>query len=465
MQAPRADLDGLQIAGSQPDVLVIGAGVAGLFAAYHLRQAGAGVTVVERGPLGGPQSCSAGNTGFVGTQGAAPLAEPGALSFRPRQPGTRGIRVAPRPDAGLLRWLRQFRRASDERQFAAGFTVLLELKRRSLAQLRELCAAGPLAEAFAAPGIVIAFKTADGYERARGALPAMVAGGVPLRVLDEPQLRALDPGAEFSIHGALFNAEGAYLRAAEFVVHLARELRRMGVSIVADTEVTGIGAHGRSVRVVRTTRGDVRPGQVVLAGGSWSASCASWLDIRLDLQPVKGYSVTVAATAGAPRLPVLLSEERIAVAPLGSRLRLAGLLELGGNDRTVDARRVRHLLRTARAYLPCLDGAVIGEAWTGLRPCSPDSLPFIGRAEPYLNLLIAAGHGHIGMGIAPAGGRLVAQLACGDQPDMDMTPFAVGRFSGRAARPADRLGGTRLPPPATSAEPADHNQPTLADGS
>jgi D-amino-acid dehydrogenase len=109
-------------------------------------------------------------------------------------------------------------------------------------------------------------------------------------------------------------------------------------------------------------------------------------------------------------------------------LRFAGDLALSGVDRSVSRRRVKRLLRTVHAYLPELDFGEPDEVWTGLRPCTPDSLPFLGRAPAYDNVTIAAGHGHNGMGLAPIAGRLVAQIVEGSRPDLDVTPFRVDRY-------------------------------------
>jgi len=405
-----------------PDVLVIGGGIAGLFCAYHLRRAGRAVAVVERGPVGGPLSCSAGNTGFVGTQGAAPLAEPGVL---------RQLRVTPRLDPELLSWLWHFRRAAGGRDRAAGYQRLLGLKKRSLEILRDLCASGRLADTFTVPGMVLAYRTADGFAKARRSVEQAVANGVPLRVLDPEELRALEPEVEFDIRGALYNDEGGFLRVPDFVVEFARLLAGMGVDILERAEVVGFEVTDRVVRRVLTTRGDFRPGETVLAAGAWSAGCARELNLGLKLQPVKGYSVTVKTPPGAPRRPVLLGEGRIAVAPLGDRLRFAGALQLSGFDRTVSRRRVDAIRHTVRAYLPRLEHTEILQTWTGFRPCTPDSLPFLGRAEPYRNLTVCCGHGHIGMGLAPASGELVAQIVTGQRPDTDVAPFRVDRYRGR----------------------------------
>jgi len=207
----------------------------------------------------------------------------------------------------------------------------------------------------------------------------------------------------------------------------------LGVEIHSQAEVVGFEVAGRTITTVRTARGDFRPGEVVLTAGAWSAECARRLDVELALQPVKGYSVTVEAPPDAPRLPVLCAEARIAVAPLGDRLRLGGTLELSGMDTAIPAQRVEDIRRTVERYLPGLKCTTIVETWSGLRPGTPDSRPYLGRVDSYTNLTVACGHGHLGMGLAPFSGKLVAQIVTGQQPDVDLAPFRVDRFGGSAA--------------------------------
>lgn len=429
---------------TDPDVVVVGGGVAGLFCAYHLRRAGASVTVLERGALGGPQSCSSGNTGFVGTHGAAPLAEPGLRAFRAlgMLSADAPFYVKPRADRESLRWLGHFARACTATAAAAGFRTLIELKRRSLDLLLELCEIPSIAATFESPGIVLAFKTAEGFAEASRAVSRTVANGVPLRVLRPGELDELEPKTRFDIYGALYNPEGAYLRVPEFVVAFGRVLREMGVEIREHTEVTGFEISARGVErlhiehgalptergALRTEHGTMRPGDVVLAAGAWSTECARLVGIDLTLQPIKGYSVTVDMPPGGPSRPVLLSEGRMAMVPLGDRLRLGGRLELTGMSTAISARRVRGMLCTAGEYLPDLAGLPTREAWSGLRPCTPDGVPLIGRASPR-NVLVAVGYGHIGMGLAPAGGELISRILAGERPAIDPLPLRPGRFT------------------------------------
>lgn len=425
-------------AANQPDVIVVGAGAVGLFCAYYLRLAGANVTVVDRGQIGGEQSCSARNTGFVGTQGAAPLAEPGVLSQGVRWLASKQspFSIRPRPSPALASWLWHFRKLCNEADARACFAVLLDLKRRSLEILREVCAAGDLAAAFTNQGMVVAFKTQQGFDKACRSLPQAVERGVPVRVLGTGELRELEPGVDFDIHGALFNAEGAALEVPGFLTAFAAALAAMGVRFAPRVQVTGFkvtanGAGGREISTVRTTGGDFAAGEVVIAAGAWSARCARLLGVGLALQPAKGYTVTVAAPPGAPRLPVLLSEGKVALMPLGGQIRFGGTLELAGLSTSVSPKRVEGIVATVRSYLPGLAIGADQQVWSGLRPCTPDSLPYVGRVRPYQNLSVSCGHGYIGMGLAPATGKLIAQVIAGQQPDIDPTPFRVGRFGGR----------------------------------
>ncbi len=417
---------------ASPDVLVIGGGVAGLFCAHYLRQAGRTVTVVERGAVGGATSCSYGNTGFVGTQGSAPLAEPGLLAagLGPWRHPDAPLHVAPGWDAELLSWLRNFRRAGTEHGARDGFRTLLTMKQRSLAILTELCASGPLAGTFTEGGMLLAYRSPDAFDRACRGVPHAVANGVPLRVLAPGEITALEPTARFEAVGAVFNPEGAHLDMPAFTLRFAEALRSAEVEIHEQAEVIGFEVGDRSVTQVRTTRGDFRPGEVVLAAGAWSTACARKLNIGLALQPIKGYSVTVAMPPNAPRRPVLFGEERMGLTPLGDRLRFGGTMELAGLDGSLSARRIDGMRRTVRAYLPELAETETVETWSGFRPCTPDSLPYIGRAEAYRNVSVACGHGHIGLGLAPVGGRILAQILTGEAPEMDVMPMRVDRYGG-----------------------------------
>ena len=430
----------------EPDVLVIGGGAAGLWCAYFLRLAGHSVTVLDRDAVGDPVACSYGNTGFV-ANGGVPLAGPAVLRrglFSVLRPDDR-LALRPTLDRRRLHWLWQLHRAGQPEQVQRSANLMVELKRRSLEILHDLRVSDLPHPDFTAAGVVQAFKTAEAFARARRALPRAVAAGVRLRVLEPDELRALEPDTEFDIAGALYNEGGGFLRVPSFIVSLARTLAEMGVEMVENCTVNGFEVSGRTVVGLRTDRGDFRPREIVVAAGSWSGSLARQLDVDLELQPVKGYTITVRRPDNAPRGLVLLVEGMVAVRPFEDQLRYGGDMALAGMDTSISRRRVARVLRTVHAHLPAMQRTETLQVWTGLRPCTPDSLPFLGRAPAYDNLTVAAGHGHSGMGLTPVSGLLVAQLIEGSQPSVDLAPFRLDRY--QAPPPWLRLRPAKSGPP------------------
>jgi D-amino-acid dehydrogenase len=191
----------------------------------------------------------------------------------------------------------------------------------------------------------------------------------------------------------------------------------------------GFSTAGDQVLAVQTTRGDFRPGQVILAAGAWTPAVVHDLGLKVPLQGAKGYSLTAPKPDGGPKLPLMLGEARVAVTPMGDLLRFAGTLELAGMDFSINRRRVETIARAAREYLAVTPSEPF-EIWRGLRPCTPDGLPILGRTHRYGNLILATGHAMLGISLGPVTGKLVAQVASDQPPDIDLRPLRLERFSG-----------------------------------
>jgi D-amino-acid dehydrogenase len=165
----------------------------------------------------------------------------------------------------------------------------------------------------------------------------------------------------------------------------------------------------------------------VLAAGAWSPRVAGGLALNVPVQAAKGYSMTVRQPANGPVLPLILGEARVAVTPMGDQLRFAGTLEMAGIDLSVNPRRVNAIADAASHYLK-VERPPTNEVWRGMRPCSPDGLPILGRARNYNNLILATGHAMIGMSLGPLSGKLVAQIALGKPTEMDISALNPDRF-------------------------------------
>jgi D-amino-acid dehydrogenase len=148
------------------------------------------------------------------------------------------------------------------------------------------------------------------------------------------------------------------------------------------------------------------------------------------MQAGKGYSLTLKNPPQLPRVCSICTEARLAVTPMGTRLRIGGTMEIAGLDERVDPRRVRGIVKSALTYFPAFGEADFAgiEPWRGLRPCSPDGLPYLGRPAAFDNLVIATGHAMMGLSLGPITGRLVAQIVTGEPPALDLSLLSPDRF-------------------------------------
>jgi D-amino-acid dehydrogenase len=326
----------------------------------------------------------------------------------------------------LFSWLWKFRAACREERVRRAIPVLRDLQLASVRLFDEI--AGRDGCHYARKGLLLVWRTPGGLEHGKEEARLLSEYGLGSSVLDAEAARALAPSLRTGIAGAIHYPEDAHMDPALFVRHLADEARAAGVEFLTDTEVRGFESSGRSITKALTSKGALEAGQIVLAAGSWSPRFAKDLGLRIPIQPAKGYSVTLQTPPSPPSVPLLLMETKIAVTPMGPRLRLAGTLELAGLDLTINERRVEAIRRGGREYLTDLDGLPELEIWRGLRPCTPDGLPIVGRPRAWDNLILAAGHAMIGLSMAPITGKLVADLACGDAPGFDLSLVSPDRF-------------------------------------
>jgi D-amino-acid dehydrogenase len=413
-------------------VVVIGGGVVGVCAAYYLAQAGARVTLVERGEIA--SGSSYGNAGLVVPSHSVPLAAPGAL--------WRGIRwmadpespfyIRPRLDPALLAWLWRFRAACTRAHVERALPVLRDLSHASLALFEELAAIPGLDFGFRHDGVLAAYRTDAGLAEGRHEARMLEARGLAAKALDGPAARDLEPALSHEVKGAVHFPDDAHLTPDRFVRGLARLAGSMGADLRTGTEVLAVSRRGRLVTGLETTRGPLPCDHVVLAAGAWSPELGRELGLSLPIQAAKGYSLTYEMPVSAPRIPLLLAEARVAVTPMRTEhapvLRLAGTLELAGLDLSIARRRLDAIRRAARQYLRVTEEPPLVEIWRGLRPCTPDGLPLLGRPRALDNLVVATGHAMLGVSLGPVTGKLVARLVAGERPQLDLAALDPDRF-------------------------------------
>ena len=167
-----------------------------------------------------------------------------------------------------------------------------------------------------------------------------------------------------------------------------------------------------------------------MATGAWSPENVKALDIQLLMQSGKGYSFNIQDPVELPEICSILVEARIAVTPMAPSLRFAGTMEITGNDLSINRNRVAGILESIPEYFPKFDfqGYDEGPIWSGLRPCSPDGLPYLGRPHRYSNLTVATGHSMMGISLGPATGLLVSQLVSKGPTSLNISALNIERF-------------------------------------
>ena len=411
-------------------IVVIGAGVIGLSIAEQCARRGHRVTFIERAPE--QRGSSLGNAGMIVPSHFVPLAAPGmvALGLRwmwnPESP----FYIQPRLDWDLIAWAWRFWRASTRERVERAAPLLRDLHLASREAYAQLADSG---EDFGLirHGLLMLCKTRHAFDEEARTAEKANALGVPAEVLDAQQTAELDPQVTMDIAGSVFFPKDCHLQPALYVAAMERRLRASGAEMLFEAEVTGWQREGGRLRAVQTNRGEVAGDEFVLAGGAWAPGLVRELGLRLPMQAGKGYSVTLPQPIELPQLCSILTEARVAVTPMGDALRVGGTMEIAGLNDRVDPRRVEGILRAIPQYFPNFrrehfDGL---QPWHGLRPCSPDGLPYLGRTRAAENLIVATGHAMMGLSLAPITGELAAQLVDREPPRFDLTLLDPDRYA------------------------------------
>lgn len=412
----------------EADVLILGGGVIGLACAYHLLVQGRSVTILDQGEVGG--GSSHGNCGTLTPSHAMPLAMPGVIGTAMRWLLKRDapLRIAPRFDPALLRWLESFRRRCNWKDFSAATAVKAPLLLRSNALIAELVAREQLDCEYQAIGSLHVYRDRKTLEESSWYARTLAEVGIQVEALAGEQIEAMEPALKPGVFGGYFNPADAQLRPDRFVAELARVVRERGGRIEEHTRIDGISVERGRISTVRTTRGDFSANEVVFALGAWSPALARTIGLRLPIQPGKGYSITYSRPRLCPRLPLTLKEDSVCVTAWGSGFRLGSTMEFAGYDSSLNRARLQALRRSASTYLHEPEGAEMQEEWYGWRPMTPDDLPILGRVHGIDNLCMATGHGMLGVTMSAVTGLLVSEVLAGEKPSIDLAPFNVARF-------------------------------------
>lgn len=404
-------------------VVVLGAGVIGLSVAEQCVRRGHRVTVIERARS--KRGASFGNAGMIVPSHFIPLAAPGMVAlglkwmWNPESP----FYIQPRLDWELIAWAWRFWRMSTREHVERSAPLLRDLHLASRAAYEQIADECGLVR----KGLLMLCKTQRALDEEAHTAAKANALGVPAEVLDAKQTAALDLHATMDVTGSVYFPRDCHLQPERYIATLEQ---RIG-NALADAEVTGWRREGGRLAAVQTTIGEIEGDEFVLASGAWSPDLVRELGLRLPMQAGKGYSLTLPQPIELPEICSILTEARVAVTPMNGALRIGGTMEIAGMDERISPRRVRGIVQALPRYYPRFRPEHFAgiEPWCGLRPCSPDGLPYLGRTRAAENLIVATGHAMMGLSLAPVTGELAGQIVDGEPPRFDLSLLSPDRFA------------------------------------
>ena len=408
------------------DVIVVGGGAIGACCALELAQAGASVTLLERGAELA-WACSAGNLGMICPGHSAPIASVTSLKLGLKNVFRSDGAFYLKPDPTLIPWIARFTAACRPERVKRGVDVMRELSVASLERHAALAEAG-LETTFVRRGMANAAETEEGLALLEGEAEENAKAGLRVEVLRGDAVRELEPEYGPDVCGAVYYPDEAHCDPARFVHAVGAAAQGAGVDIRSRVEVLRLLHTGARVHGVETTAGRLHADHVVLAAGAWTSKLAEQAAVFVPVTGGKGYHVDLPAEPTTTTIPTLFIETRVGITPMPGRVRIGGTLELSGLDESVSMRRVEAIVKGATRAIPSLAGRPRQSVWRGLRPCSPDGVPIIGESKRMANLVIATGHAHMGLALSPVTGRLVREIVRGEEPSHDLSPLSPDRF-------------------------------------
>ncbi|WP_419912207.1 NAD(P)/FAD-dependent oxidoreductase [Hoeflea sp.] len=419
----------MAIAGdSRPDIIVVGAGIVGLSAAFSLQHKGYSVLILDR--TGPAAEASRGNAGAFAFSDIIPLATPGIMRKAPRWllDPLGPLSIPPRYAVKLLPWMIRFWRACHPERVESGIYAqsdLMNLSKHALLPFLKKTGTGSMLRR---DGNLQLYESRTEFEESLPYWDIKERCAVPFEHIHGSfAISEYQPGLDKRFVSATYTPEWYSISdPLEFALTIADIIDNRGgrletgeaVAITTQSDGAGVKcADGRQFSADK----------VIVCAGAWSHKLAATLGERIPLETERGYNTTLADQDIELRTQLTFGAHGFVVSKLGNGIRVGGAVELGGLDTPPNFKRADALLAKAKSFLPDLKTEG-GTQWMGFRPSLPDTLPVIGTSRQSDDVIYAFGHGHLGLTQSAGTAMLVTELVDGEDPSIDLHPFRPDRF-------------------------------------
>ncbi|MCF0061672.1 FAD-binding oxidoreductase [Dyadobacter chenwenxiniae] len=392
---------------------IIGGGIMGLTSAYYLLKSGWQVTLIDKGDLS--DNCSQGNAGMIVPSHFIPLAAPGMISkgikwmFDSRSP----FYVKPSLDWGLVSWGLKFMKSATPANVERAAPYLRDYHLLSKQLYEDLAKEEGFDFGLEEKGILMLYKTEKAGEEEIHVAKDGQKLGLDIEMLTKEQVQAIEPNIKLDVIGAVHYHCDAHLYPTALFTQLLKYIKSKGAELVLNAKVKGFDIKNGEIKGVQTENKTIEGDLVIMTGGTWLPELSKLAGLSIPVMPGKGYSFMEPNSEHKIEHPALLIEARVAVTPMNGQVRFGGTMELAAVNDNINMNRVEGIVNSIPQYYPELNVAVPAKEriWYGFRPCSPDGLPYLGYSKKLKNLIVAGGHGMMGISLGPATGKMVAELA------------------------------------------------------
>jgi D-amino-acid dehydrogenase len=424
-------------------VVVLGSGVVGVTSAYYLARAGHEVTVIDR-EAGPALETSFANAGQISPGYASPWAAPGVPMKAVKWMFQKHAPLAIRLDGTQfqLQWMWQMLQNCTSSRYAVNKGRMVRLAEYSRDCLQALRADTGIQYEGRTGGTLQVFRTQQQFDGAAKDIAVLKDANVPFELLSPDELARAEPALAATAHkltGGLRLPGDETGDCQMFTTRLAALAEELGVTFRYNTPIDALAMAGGRIAGVQCGSEMVRADAFVVALGSYSTKFLADI-VKIPVYPLKGYSITapIVNAAAAPVSTVLDETYKIAITRFDDRIRVGGMAEIVGFDKSLRQARRETLEMCVNDLFPGGGDTAKASFWTGLRPMTPDGTPIVGRT-PVSNLFLNTGHGTLGWTMSCGSGQLLADLMSGKQPAIQADDLSVHRYlgeTGGATRPA-----------------------------
>ncbi|MBK78922.1 MAG: amino acid dehydrogenase [Flavobacteriaceae bacterium] len=412
-------------------VVIVGGGIIGLSCAYYLIEDGHEVVLIEKNSFNSGASIV--NAGYLIPSHIIPLASPEVLK--------KGIKwmlnsnspfyIKPRFSRDLINWGYNFIKSSSSEHVNRSIRVIKDINELSKELYFELRDSKKIDFEIYEKGLLMAFKTSKAEKEELKTVKIARELEMNVQELSKEQVNSMQPKIKMNIKGAFWYKSDAHLTPQSFMINLKSYLLKKGLKVYNKNVVESFDYDSSVIDSIKTNKNEIIGDEFVLAAGAWSENLLKKLKIKLLIQPGKGYSIDFFKKTGIS-YPVILLEDKVAVTPMDGFTRFGGTMEISGLNTKINLKRANAIAKSSEKYYDGLKIPFenINDAKCGLRPLSPDGLPFIGRHSSYKNLVIASGHSMMGWSLGPVTGKLVSEIISNKKKSISIEPFNPERKFG-----------------------------------